>query len=48
MVILLEKKETERKKLELYYGYKHGFLLDVRILWHTALRVVFSGDKEAK
>lgn len=38
----------ERKKLELYYGYKHGFLLDVRILWHTALRVIFSGDKEAK
>ncbi len=29
----------DRIKMELYYPYKRGFWLDIRILWHTAISV---------
>lgn len=37
----------ERVKLELYYCYKRSIWLDIRIIWHTALHVLFK-QKEAK
>ena len=38
---------NERIKMELYYCYKRGWLLDFRILWHTFFRVIFH-SQEAK
>ncbi len=38
---------NERVKLELYYCYKRGLWFDVRIIWHTFLRVIFKSG-EAK
>lgn len=37
----------ERKKMELYYCYKRNMWLDIRIIWHTFLRVLFKSG-EAK
>lgn len=37
----------KRIKMELYYCVKRSLWLDVRIIWHTALRTVFKSD-EAK
>ena len=33
----------DRVKMELYYVYKRGFWLDLRILWHTVIGV-FKSD----
>ena len=37
----------ERAKMELYYCYKRNMWLDIRIIWHTFLHVIFK-QKEAK
>ena len=37
----------KRIKMELYYCVKRSLWLDLRIIWHTALRTVFKSD-EAK